>query len=102
METRPWAPVAADGAPVELTAADGTRLQLAARGHRTLELSAGTIPVVRIVALRRWSLRRPQDEASTIRVGRVSDFFQPPPSAPTEEAQGGDAPPCREGQGRIG
>ena len=46
----PKAPVAADGTPVELTAADGTHLQLAARGYRTLELSAGTIPVVRIVA----------------------------------------------------
>jgi hypothetical protein len=47
----------------------------------------------RVVASRSWPLRRAGDEACTIRVGLVSDFFQSPPSVPTEQAEGGSAPP---------
>ena len=40
-----------------------------------------------------WSPQAAGNGACPIAVGVVSDFFQPPPSGPTEQAEGGDAPP---------
>ena len=57
-----------------------TQVPLRRRGKARRIAEAGRCAVIGIVASRWWSLRRPEAQACTLRVGLVSDFFQPPPS----------------------